>query len=795
MSEENFVYTACPGWGDHEYCAIKTIVKDGKIMRTEKPEYTGPEAKEGYICQKGITSGRHPYLPGRLLHPLKRVGERGEGKWEEISWEQAMDEIGAKLVEIRDKYGPESLTIWNLAASNPPSMGLNCLLAYRFMNIWGTTDSIHGYGLDNGPMYSSYFELGTHMGYMTTDPRVLDHSEYIVVWGANPVENQHRIARHLVEAQARGVKVVDIGLIFDATAGKADWFIPVKPGSDAALALSLAYLIVDQKLYDEEFLIRFTVAPFLVRDDDGQFVRDTDGNYVVWDTTAHGPASVEPKAENPITTVSLTGEFEVDGIACKPVFQLLANHLQDYTPEKQEAITGVAPETVRQLTQEYTSIKPAMMLGALGMRYQNQGEAYRALLLLSVLTGNIGVLGGGATCELMPSGYPIVFNDFPIIFPDGPEGSKVITTRQDAFYEQVKTGDPYPIKAFIKANGNPVHNCPNRSRWVEDVFPKMDLVVEFDIWMTDTGELADYVLPDCTAFERMEIIAGASYNHVVLQEPAIEPLGDARGPTFFWSELAKRVGLGEYFDKTTEEWLEIRLQSSFPMIANIQPPLTMERLKKEKLVRAAVPETPYDPYASRQFPTASGRIEFYVERLADLDEAFAKYRPTLEVPDGVRDTPYAYHFFSGRQRFFMQSLFTDDPLNILLSGGEPYARMNPVDAAKEGLRDGDIVECFNHRGKVQAPLRVDDAIPPGTVQVWFGWRQRQFEEGTYCELLVPLGGSETIDTLAKRWWQNVEDEGKVGNFLAGGESILAGAWDTIWDCACNVRKVNGKNGG
>ncbi len=204
----------------------------------------------------------------------------------------------------------------------------------------------------------------------------------------------------------------------------------------------------------------------------------------------------------------------------------------------------------------------------------------------------------------------------------------------------VKTGKPYPIKAFIKANGNPVHNCPNRSRWTEETFPQMELVVEFDIWMTDTGELADYVLPDCTAFERMELVAPGCYNHVVLQEPAIEPLGEARDPSYLWRELSKRVGLGEYFDKTAEDWIAIRIQSPFPMIANIDPPLTMERLKKEKRVRAAVPETPFDPYASRKFTTASGRIEFYVERLAEMGEAFAKYRPTLEVPDGVRENPY-----------------------------------------------------------------------------------------------------------------------------------------------------------
>jgi anaerobic selenocysteine-containing dehydrogenase len=253
--------------------------------------------------------------------------------------------------------------------------------------------------------------------------------------------------------------------------------------------------------------------------------------------------------------------------------------------------------------------------------------------------------------------------------------------------------------------------------------------------------------------------------------------------------------LGEYFDKTTEEWLEMRLQSPYPMIANIQPPLTMQRLKAEKRVRAAVPETPFDPYTSRKFPSASGRIEFYVERLADMGEAFPLFRPTLEVPDGIRKNPYKYQFFTGRQRFFMQSLFTDDPWMTHLSGGEPSARMNPVDAAREGIQDGDMVECFNQRGKVQAIMRIDEGIPPGTVQVWFGWRKRQFKEGTYSELLVPLGGPETIDALAKRWWQYIVDEGKVGNMYVGGESILAGAWDTIWDCACDVRKVDAKDGG
>ena len=140
MSEESFVYTCCPGWGDHEFCAIKTIVKDGKIVRTEKADYTGAAENAGYICQKGIMSCRQPYDRKRLTHPLKRVGERGEGKFEKISWDQAMDEIAEKLLEIRDKYGPESLAMWDVVAPVPPSQGLHAPMSSRSLGLRGAPD-------------------------------------------------------------------------------------------------------------------------------------------------------------------------------------------------------------------------------------------------------------------------------------------------------------------------------------------------------------------------------------------------------------------------------------------------------------------------------------------------------------------------------------------------------------------------------------------------------------------------------------------------------------------------------
>ncbi len=195
-----------------------------------------------------------------------------------------------------------------------------------------------------------------------------------------------------------------------------------------------------------------------------------------------------------------------------------------------------------------------------------------------------------------------------------------------------------------------------------------------------------------------------------------------------------------------------------------------------------------------EFHTPSARLEFYSERLVPVNAQIARYREPLEVPTlatlAAGGGEHKYQFFSGRQRFFMQSMFTDDPVMAELSGGEPSARINPVDAAEEGIIDGDKVEVFNGRGHVVATMRLDQAIPPGTIQVWFGWRHDAFEEGMYSELIVPLGGRETIDEVADLWWSHVDAQNGVQpGFATGGIAGMAGAWDTIWDCACSVRKV------
>lgn len=795
MSEEKWVCTACPGWGDHEFCAIKTIVKDGKIVRTEHMDYTGLEAGEGHICQKGIMSWRQVYAHDRLLHPLKRVGERGEGKWEQISWDQALDEIGAKLMDIKAKYGAESVTFWNITTSLPPSQGLDSLLGERLNCLWGGTDPLNAYGLDNGPYYASYFDLGEFYKYMMIDPSKFDGSQYIIVWGGNPVENQQRVAKHIVEAKSRGAKIVDVGLLFDGTAGYADWFIPVKPGSDAALALCMARQIVERGEYDEPYLIKYTVAPLLIDVESGLYATDDEfpGMYYYWDEEKGEAALTARGSEEYEGKPALFGTFELDGREVKPAFQMLKEHLATYTPEYQETITGVPAADAVKLGEEYSSHRPAFIVGALGIRYQNQGDAYRAFYLLGMLTGNLGQTYGGVTSEIQPCGFPLIFNNNEIVYPLGRENDRAHYVRQADYFEDVKKGK---YKAFLKLAGNPVHNCPNRGRWIDDTFPQMELIVDIDVWMTDTGEYSDYVLPACMPFERTELIAAAQYNHVVLQEPAVEPQGECKDPSWIYAELSKRLGLGEYFEgRTAEDWIDIRLKTPYPFIANIEGGVSVARLKKEKMVRAAVPPVPWDPFLGMKFPTPTGHMEFYSSRLTKIGVPMAYYHEPYEVPTAKRlaegTAKHPYQFFSGRQRFFMQSMFTDDPVMAELSGGKPTGRINPVDAEREGIKDGDKCEVFNERGHVIVEMRLDNAMPPGTIQVWFGWRRRAFKDGgMYSELLVPLGDASTIDEPAQFWWDCTVEDGAVGPLLGGAYSGMAGAWDTIWDCACDIRKVD-----
>ena len=792
LEGESFVYTACPGWGDHDYCALKTIVKDGKIVRTERVIYSDPEEPDGHICQKGCLAARQPYDPKRLKTPLKRVGKRGEGKWEEITWDQALDEIGAKLNEIKEKYGPESVCMWLLPAGSPPAYGMIQQIAYRYANCFGMTSPMASIGLDNGPFYTEFYSVGTTATHVLTDPRIISEAEtdLIYIWGCNPIENQIRCAKNLVIAREKGAKLVDIGLIYDGTAGYADEFVGVKPASDGHLAMAMIDYILQHDLQDDAYLLNRSTAAYLVRSDDGMMYRDEGGNFAVWDSEHGVPAFVAPKrGEYPCQDIALFGEYEVNGVTCKTVLTLIKERAREFSAQKVADRVGLSVPEIEKLADDFARAQHAFIVSGYGLRYANTNETYRMQHLLGILTGRQGVPGSGVIEGLQLQGYPLVFNDTAITFPDGTFSSvKSKSVRMADWFEAAQAPNS-PYKALIVAQGNPVHQQPDRQRWL-DIVEQMELVVDYDVWLTDTGEIADYVLPDCMPFEREDLITGACYNHIILQEAAIKPPAGCKEPVEFYSELAKRTGLGEYFTKTLSEWIDVRLDTKFPLIANIEPKVTYERLKEVKMVRAMVPANPkWDPYIdpNEVMENATGRIEIYAERLLDFDLQITKpIEPNyLGKMDG-----YPFQLFTGRQRFFMQSSFTDDPINVELSGGTPSTRLNPKDARELGLYDGDKVEVYNDRGHVVTRLEIDECVPAGTVHVWFGWRARQFEEGTYAEMVHQCPNKDSSGPVQDKWWNDWIAAGHVPNPFVEPMGVEIGSTDCYWDSYCNVRKYD-----
>ncbi|MGI6221073.1 MAG: molybdopterin-containing oxidoreductase family protein [Coriobacteriales bacterium] len=793
---ESFVYTACPGWGDHDYCALKTIVKDGKIVRTERVVYSDPEEPDGHICQKGCLAGRQPYDPNRLTTPLKRVGERGEGKWEEITWDQALDEIAAKLLELKDKYGPESVCMWLLPAGCPPAYGFEQYIPYRYANAFGMTNMMASIGLDNGPFYTEFYTVGTTANHVLTDPRIMSEydTDLIYIWGCNPVENQLRVTKNLVIAREKGAKLVDIGLIFDGTAGFADEFVGVKPASDGHLAMAMIDYILQNNLQADAYLRQRTTAGYLVREDTGLMYKTADGYFAVWDTAADALSPVAPQHgayQCELENIELFGEHEIDGVKCKTVLQLVKERAREWSAEKVAERVGISPEQIIKLADEFAHAPHAFIISGYGLRYANTNETYRLQHLLGLITGRQGTPGSGVIEGLQTQGYPLVFNDAGISMPvpGDPTSVKSKAVRMIDWFEEASAPNS-PYKALIVAQGNPVHQQPNRQRWL-DIVNQMELVVDYDVWLTDTGEIADYVLPDCMSFEREDLITGACYNHIMLQEPAIEPPAGCKEPVEFYTELAKRTGLGQYFDKTLAEWIDVRLDTKFPLIANIEPKVTYERLKKEKMIRAMVPAMPkWDPYLNPEEVMANktGRIEIYAEALLEHDLAITK---PIEPSDLGKHPEYPFQLFSGRQRFFMQSSFTDDPVNIELSGGTPATRLNPADAQELGLISGEMVEVYNDMGHVVTRLDIDESVPKGTVHVWFGWRRRQFEEGTYAEMVHPCPSRSGTGPVQDKWFNDWVKAGHSPNPFIEQMGTLIGSTDCYWDSYCNIRKYAG----
>ncbi len=769
--EDKVFYNTCPAAGCHVYCPLKIWVRDGKIRKVEAADYPG-ETDARTICLKGLSSPRMVYHPDRLKHPLKRVGKRGEGQWKQITWDEALGTIAEKLLEMKREYGPQALKVQAGGSSTVGFLGR--LVGFRFGNLWGAGGGFEGAGplADGGVPAAGRLILGSSQ--QSHDVQDLLHSKMIILWGWNPAETRFQDMKYILDARDRGAKLVVVGPVFDATAAKADQWIPVRSGTDAALAMAMINVIIGLGAYDADYIAKYTVGPFLVREDSKRFVMEGD-KYLVWDKKANAPGACDSTP-----SPALLGTFTMAGVRCKPAFQLLVERASEYPPEKAAELTGIPAETIKSLAREYATSKPAAIRMHYGMaRTFNSNLGCRAVLTLGAITGNIGILGGGACTTGQglywivgtgPADTRIFLNTRGVSFPAGAPGMKKIpgTTNMMKGWAAIRDGKPDPVKALILEFQNPLHTYGHIEGYRE-IFSQLDLVVVIDLFMTRTAQYADIVLPASSIFEQDEIVIHRDY--LLRMEKAIEPLYESKPAQEIWSELGRHVGLGKYFESTPRDYMKIILDTDHPSVAGI----TLERLEKEKIVRCNVPLTPKVAFPEKKFPTPSGRIEFYQERLLKFGEELPLYKDRFESP---RTSPlakkYPLTFLTIKNRTFTHTMMAGvdwmrevDP--------EPMLDINPLDARRRSIEDNDLVLVFNDRGKAKLKARLNEAVPPGTINVCHGWWPEQFAEGHYSDLA-----------------HRVDDQSIVNPSLDI-EPVISDIWSAAhliyWDCLVEVKKV------
>jgi len=689
--------TACR-MGDAFRCGLLVDITDGIISRVRP---TGPDDPTGKVaCQKGLATAELVYHPDRLKCPLKRVGKRGDGQWERIPWDEALDSIALRFKEITGHYGPISIAwMTSLVPELTPLSGagysrLMSLMGGTYVDFWGCGDAA-------GPC-ADIATFGGILGepYLTavTDPK------FGIMWGCNYAVTASPFFAATKEAKKKGCKLVVIDPRFTRTGSYADEHITIRPGTDSALALGMIHVILERNLQDDMFIKENTIGPLLVRNDNGLLLRESDfkdggskDKYLVLDQNAGQVQSWDTTSINP----ALRGTYRVCNIECQPAFQLLIDLAKSYSPEKVSEITDVSEETIQNLAIAYATEKPAMISRGWGLQRTFYGDlSARAVNALAAITGNLNL----DIPPLYDHSHPSFYK------PGGPNGSIPFLSLSEA----ISKGEPFPIKALWCAGHNFMTTMPDTNKVIRDVLPNLELIVVCDLFMTASARYADYVLPVTSFYESNDI--GLFGYFLQLQQKLIEPLHEAKSDFEIAADLGKRMGFGQYFDKTQEQYIE-EILTVHPEMEGI----TLEELKNGPIM-VKLPDLPW------RLNTPTGRIEFYVERLKEFGQELPIYLEPVESARGESAKDYPLVLLSTHPVNRVHSSMANIP-SLQKIDPEPRLEINPSDAELRNVAHGEIVRVFNDRGQLKIRADITNNIKPGVVNVTEGWWPEQHIEG------------------------------------------------------------------
>jgi anaerobic selenocysteine-containing dehydrogenase len=693
----------CPGG-----CGVNVVLVDGKVEKIS-PIKGHPI---GVVCVRGLHSKEIIYSRDRLKYPLLRVGEKGEGNFERITWDEAMDRIVHVFQKTKDEYGAqavmsyfgrgsfESNIVDVFGAPDPTSQGVTGFL-YPFGSPNGTgVSSVCSVSYN---LLAALPTIGTAMHAMYPD---FENTDLVVLWGANPpTDSPPNKVKKIMAAKKRGARVVVIDHMRSDMAKLADQWIGIRSGTDGALALSMMHVIVNEGLYDKAF------------------VRD-------WTTG----------------------------------FEDLRDYVQQFPLEKAEKITRVPRETIFELARSIAGAKGASLLMYTGLEYSNCGvQSIRAALCLWAITGNMDVPGGLMFRPPSPA-------RFPRIKLDPPQGVKPIGADKYPYFcdvlksaqfleapRAILLGDPYPVKTLLVFGASLLTSLPDPEMW-KKCFKQLDFMVVYDRFMTADAMYADIVLPATTNYENLGYQRYPG-GYCQLRQRVIDPIEEAKSGYTFLAALAKGLGYGDLFPATDEDRLTFAFETG---------PVSLEELKAHpEGVKFDAGRQEYRKYArgllrkggEPGFDTPSGKVELASSLLEKYGyDGLPVYVEPTEGPLGSPELyrKYPLVFNSGAR---LQSAFRSQHLNIpglLKMQPKPQVLIHSVDAKARGIENGDKVWVESPRGRVGFWAKVTDDVMTGQVEVNVGggspihaegWREANTNYLTDYENRDPISGFPVYKAL------------------------------------------------
>jgi anaerobic selenocysteine-containing dehydrogenase len=660
-SETTVVRGACPQ-DCPDTCAFLYHVRDGKLVEvTGDPNH--PMTRGG-LCVKLKNFAEHHYHPDRLLYPMKRTGPKGSGQYERITWDEALATIKSRWTEIIDQYGAEAIMPHAYLGNQGTANGLTA--GDAFFNRLGSTVAEKTY-CESGSSTAWVMTVGPTGG---LDVESLAYADYIIVWGMNMVSTNLHGWPFVLEARAKGAKVVVIDPYKSRTAKQADWHLAIKPGTDGALALGMMNVIIEEDLYDHDYVEKYTV----------------------------GFDDLKVRA----------AEFPVERVA---------------------GITGLAVQDILTLSREYAKAKVAAIREGVAVeRSPGGGDAVRAITCLPALVGAWRHPGGGAV--EMPI-YEFPMSVAHVSRPDWIRPGTRVLNELDL--GPALTGkiplDP-PIKSVFFYNSNPVSQAPNAGELVRGLMREDLFTVCSELFLTDTAKYADILLPATMQAEQYDIMVTWGHLYIQLNLPAISAPGECMPNIDMFRRLAKTMGFDDaYWDLTDDEWLTLAYDWNAPALQGI----TLDVLKRDgwKRLNVGLPAE-RAPHAEGNFKTPSGKCEFRASMAEKGNFVLDVWRSGYtEMQEGGYVDPvpafippkdheaaapgrFPLSMLSPKPHAFLNTQYGNEEMQRR-NQGEQRVMINPADASARSIADGTYVRVYNDRGSFEAVAMLSDDVGAGLV--------------------------------------------------------------------------------